>query len=104
MVSFDEARTCPKCGNLMEAELDANASNVRLKREVYVTKCMTELCSWYGTGRIIQLDNGVVFERQIGNRGMDKTFKPMTADQLAMGQRMVEDAVNRDLRDTGRPD
>jgi hypothetical protein len=35
---------------------------------------------------------------------MDKTFKPMTPDQLAMGQRMVEDAVNRDLRDTGRPD
>jgi len=102
MATFEEARECPHCHNQMEVEL--YSKDTRAKREVYTTKCMTEGCRWYGTGRIIQLDNGIVFERQQGERGQDKGFKTLTPDQLAMGQRMVEDAVQRDLRDTGRPD
>lgn len=101
MATFDEARECPHCKKPMEATLYSRDEHI--KREVYTTKCMTEGCRWYGTGRIIQLDNGIVFERQQGPRGQDKTFKPLTNDQLAVGQRMVEDAVQRDLRDKGRP-
>lgn len=103
MATFEEAATCPKCGNRMETALDAKASDKRINREVYVAICRTAMCSWFGTGRAIQLDNGIVFERQHGPRGQDKSFPVLTNDQLSAGQRMVEDAVNRDLGSEGRP-
>lgn len=102
MATLDEARTCPKCGNLMELEV---ASRDEARKQVnYAAICMTELCTWFGTGRAITVNNGIVFERNQGPRGQDKQFPTLSPDELAHGQRMVEDAVNRDLRDTGRPE
>jgi len=99
MPTFDEAKTCPKCGKIMDAEImSKNGEQV-----TYATVCMTELCPWFGTGRAITLVDGQVYERPRGERGIKKSFPDLTPSQLGMGQRMVEDAVQRDLRDSELP-
>ena len=98
MTTFEEACECPRCHRPMEVELVSE--DRAIKRKVYATKCLTEGCSWFNTGRAIQTDNGTVFERSAGPRGMDKTFPTLTPGELAHGQRQVEDAVARDLRDS----
>jgi hypothetical protein len=69
----------------------------------YAAICRTELCIWFGTGRAITMVDGVVYERPSGGRGQAKQFPILTPDQLAFGQRNVEDAVQRDLRDSETP-
>jgi hypothetical protein len=101
MATFEEANKCPKCGNQMEATL--YEEDPIIKRKLFSTECLTEGCEWFRTGRIIQTDNGTVYERAQGERGQSKSFPVLSPSELAAGQRMVEDAVNADLRDTGRP-
>jgi hypothetical protein len=103
MATFDEAKTCPKCKNPMQVESKEALPHIGSNCYLYTVICYTEGCRWFGTGRAIQVNNGIVYERPRGERGMDKTFPTMTPDQLARGQRDVEDAVQRDLRSEGRP-
>ena len=66
---------------------------------MHVIYCENKLCIWYGDVWFVQtMPDGSIPDRT-KTQGPPQ-FKPMSNDQLAYGQRVVEDAVKRDLRDS----
>lgn len=96
MPTFDEAKCCPKCAKPGEAKLE-RVIDRRANTRLYTVKCLNEGCRWFNTGWAVQVDGeGMVFERNRGPRGMDKSFPVMSPDQLAHGRAQVEDVLKRD--------
>ena len=97
-ISLEDAAKCGKCGKAGKLDSvfelpDGGHANVYI--------CDNNLCIWgmERSGWVVQTDaRGTVFEREIGERGMDKTYPTMTPGLLASGQRKAEDALERDLR------
>ena len=95
--TLEEVSNCPKCGQAGERSL--HRADPRDNTKLYTIKCMTKTCRWFDTSWAVQVDgDGQVFERERGERGMDKTFPSLTPGQLAAGQRMIEDIKGEDLR------
>lgn len=97
MVTKAEASLCPRCKN------PGKETFVRKVREsdtrLYTYTCETEVCPWFETGWAVQIDaDGNVYERPRGERGMDKTFQPLSDDAMSRGMRAIEDMKGRDLR------
>lgn len=102
-IRLEEAAKCLKCGTpgKLTAAYRRHIFEQGSWWDLCVYTCDRELCPWNGESWLVQSDpNGIVFEREIGPRGMDKTFQPISNDQLAFGRRVVEDAIraehNRD--------
>lgn len=94
--TLQEASYCPRCQKAGERSLHRA---FRDNSKLYIIKCLNGDCSWYNTGWAVQVDSdGQVYEREIGPRGMDKTFPTLSPDQLAYGQRLIEDIKGEDLR------
>lgn len=109
-VRVEEASKCPKCkivGVLQSTEhigaMDPRGDGKEWDLAAYV--CATEGCEWFGTGWAVQSDaDGFVFERERGERGMDKTFTTLSPDLKSAGRRYLEDIVNRDLEEPFDPE
>lgn len=101
-VTIDEAAHCPKCneiGTIAKKEVKRHYID-REWWDVYVYICTNDGCVWYNTGWLVSSnERGVVYQRNQGTRGQDKTFVGLSNEQLSYGQRMIEDLVQRDLRD-----
>lgn len=105
MVSIIKASHCPICGDqgkLRRSNKVKGDDGALWDFAVYY--CPNEEgCRWgkQGSGWFVQSDEqGNVYERDKGPRGMDKTFDPrtVTPDRLSRGQRVVEDLRQKDLR------
>jgi hypothetical protein len=97
--TFEEAIRCPKCDQPNEVVSTAPAP----QGVISVTECKNERCKWFGPDnrRAIQvLPDGTVPVRETG-RNAEKDFPAMSEGQMAMGRRIIEDAINRDLREGG---
>jgi hypothetical protein len=102
MVTIDEAAHCPRCDTIGEiAKKEVKRHFIENEWwDVYVYTCPNQVCPWWNTGWIVSSnERGIVYERPVGERGMPKSFPKLSKDQLAYGQRLVEDVVKKDLRD-----
>lgn len=98
-VRLEDAAKCPKCGT--PGKIIGVSKNHSFEKgawwDLVVYQCDQKLCIDSGFTWLVQSDkDGHVFERDMGTRGMDKTFEPMSADQLAYGRMIVEDAIGRE--------
>jgi len=107
MVDVREASKCPKCGHFGEV---AKASKVRDEfgsltgEDLVIYICVTEVCPWFHTGWAVQSDaQGNIPERNIGTRGMDKTFERMSEGALSQGRAILEEAILRDAEEGEKP-
>ena len=92
-----EVRNCPHCKKRM-ATKSTDHTGVGTHPIQVTLLCETDDCKWFNTGRTISTDiRGNVYEREIGERGMDKDFPHMSPDQLARGRRIAEDAAGKEL-------
>jgi hypothetical protein len=98
-ITVEEASKCPKCnqtGKLGNVE-PSFTDDYGKRWDVVIYSCTNEQCNWFETGWPVSSDDrGVVFQREQGTRGQDKTFEPMSSDALAYGRRVLEDAINDD--------
>jgi hypothetical protein len=101
-VTIEQAAHCPRCGEV------GSIAKKEVKKhfidhewwDVYAYICPNDKCVWYNTGWLVSSnERGIVYQRPQGERGIDKTFKKFSPDQMAMGRRMVEDVKQQDLRD-----
>lgn len=99
MPSIEEAAKCPRChllGRLSHSSKTRDDQGVEWDVSEY--HCDTEGCAWEGTGWVVQSDkNGIVYERPRGERGMDKTFEPLSKEALFRGRAEVEEVVGHDM-------
>jgi hypothetical protein len=66
MPTWDEARTCPKCGKY-GAEVAVKSGPERSK--IHVLKCETELCRWNGITWLVQvMSDGTIPVRKPGQK------------------------------------
>ena len=103
-ITVEQASHCPKCNEIgIIAKKEAKRHYIDHEWwDVYAYQCTNDNCSWFNTGWIVSSnERGVVYQREQGMRGQDKTFLKLSPDQLAAGQRMIEDVVRRDLREDG---
>lgn len=101
-VTLDQASHCPRCGELGTiAKKDVKRHRIDHEWwDVYALLCVNSSCVWFNTGWLVSSnDRGIVYQRTQGERGIDKTFRKLSPDQIAMGRRMVEDLKQQDLRD-----
>lgn len=101
-ITVEMASHCPICNEIgIIAKKEVKRQYIdREWWDVVVYQCTNENCRWYNTGWLVSSnDRGLVYQRNQGERGQDKTFSKMSPDQLARGQRMVEDLMQRDLRE-----
>jgi hypothetical protein len=62
--------------------------------------CDTTDCEWEGTGRAIHTDmRGNVFQRNMGERGMDKDWPKLTPDALFRGKAALEEVLGQRIED-----
>lgn len=94
--TVEEARKCAKCGKPGAQVATSATMNQRRQRvTVHTFKCETELCPWFETTWIVQVNpDGTV---PIAKPG-PKSFPDLTPSHLAMGQRVLEDIKQEDLR------
>ena len=95
--TWEEAKRCPKCGN--PGDDQKQVSLPRGRGSIHYIYCTTQLCPWYGTCWMVQTRPDGTIPNRLEQLG-PPDYRPMSADQLAVGQRLVEDAVKKDLRDT----
>jgi len=68
--SFESASSCPKCSN---AGKEISAQKSSRGSTVYVFACVTEVCRWYNTTWIVQINSdGSIPERRPGDREFPK--------------------------------
>jgi hypothetical protein len=105
MVTIVEASRCPICswqGKLRHTRKVKGDDGRDWDLATYY--CVNEDgCRWgkASSGWLVQSDEqGNVYERDKGPRGMDKTFdhRTITPDRLSRGQRIIEDLKGKDLR------
>lgn len=99
------ADICPKCNKPMQEMRRDTARNPDGDPViVYAYNCLTEGCSWEGTGRAVQTDmRGNVFQRPMGERGMDKDWPKLSPDALYRGKIAVEEAIGARIEDDNNP-
>jgi hypothetical protein len=98
-ITVEEAAHCPKCGEVgkLVSHEQSFTDDYGKKWDVVTYECDNEKCVWFGTGWPVSSDErGVVYQRPQGPRGQDKTFEPMSQDQLAYGRRVIEDVIKQD--------
>jgi hypothetical protein len=95
--TFEIAKKCPTCREAGEEVSVQPAPGGN--GQVHIFACRNERCKDVDERWIVQTrpDGTIpVVERTPAN----KLYMPLSNDALASGQRMVEDAVQKDLRDT----
>jgi hypothetical protein len=97
MATLEEAAECPKC-HLVGMLTGSDKKEIDGQEwDVTSYHCDNEDCSWYNTGWVVSSDkNGHVYERPRGERGMDKTFEPLSKEALFRGRAEVEEVIGRD--------
>lgn len=100
-----EASKCPICGDQGKLRKSKKVlGDDKREWDLATYYCVNEEgCRWgkQESGWLVQSDEqGNVYERDRGPRGMDKTFdeRTVTPDRLSRGQRIVEDLRGKDLR------
>ena len=94
--TFEEAKQCPKCDTPGEAILYRKLED---GGKLYTVFCRNARCEWADTSWAVQVDReDQLYQRPAKVANKDKRFPTLTPDQLAMGQRLVEDAMQQDLR------
>lgn len=97
-ITVEEACKCESCGR--PGQLVGAQTRILERGEYWdicVYLCDNKLCLKLDNTWAVQSNkNGIVYEREIGERGMDKTWKPMSSDQMAYGRRIVEDAIQQE--------
>jgi hypothetical protein len=93
--TLEEAKRCPRCQEPgLEVVLTRTPDGT-----VHTYQCENERCRWHQERWLVQVrPDGTIPDRTKDKGGRDKEFPAMTDSVLAMGQRQVEDAVQRDLR------
>jgi len=99
--TLEEAKRCPRC---KQPGVQARAIPAEDRDGiVYVYTCLNERCPrWdvfdgHGMTWLVQIRNdGTIPNREVDKPG--KEFPAMSPSMLATGQRLVEDAVQQDLR------
>lgn len=93
--TYEEAKRCPKCGNPGEETTTARGPH---GSTVHTFTCRTELCRWYNTGWVVQVNaDGSIPLRGAG----EKDFPDLTPGQEAMARAMIEQIEEEGKRDTG---
>lgn len=94
--TYEEATRCPKCGNPGEvrskrpAPKDANLKPGTTIQHVY---CTSQLCTWYNTAWLIQVNPDGSVPPPRNHTGKDKLFsRDPSADEMAKRVREAIDA------------
>lgn len=96
--SVEDAKYCPKCGVAGREMGTKVLPELRRGSKVILFQCENPRCRWYESQWPVQVNpDGTVPLRP--SKGAEKQFPELSQGQLAMGRRVLEDAVNRDLRD-----
>ncbi len=91
-VTYEDAKRCPECGQPGKV---ASTQHRRDGNRIELIECGNMLCPWYTEQWAVQIrPDGTIPVRN----PKDKIFQPVSPDRQAFGQRIVEDAVRRDLR------
>lgn len=93
MTTVEEAGRCPKCTFPGEHRNSRPGKHGSTVRSYY---CANNRCSWYDTAWIVQVNaDGSIPERATGS----KDFPTLTPHEEAMARRVIEDAIQSDLRE-----
>lgn len=97
-IQLEEAAKCSKCGLPGELISTRPIISEGTKWDLSEYQCDRQSCPWEGWNWLVQSDaNGIVYEREIGSRGMDKTFNPISPGSLSRGKANLEDALRREV-------
>jgi hypothetical protein len=100
--SFEEAKQCPKCGNIGEdwkQERKTLLGPPRKNVVVHYIKCVTQLCPWFETSYVVQVnEDGSIPEAYSALRG-EKQF-PKASPEM---ETRIREATEAQLRAETRP-
>lgn len=102
MISLDKAARCKSCDEPGAVIISQRLWSHKLNEpvDVAVYECPRTLCLNGGPDNrwIVQSDlNGVVYEREHGERGHDKEFPQRSEESRSKGRQVVEDALGYEL-------
>jgi hypothetical protein len=77
--TFEDAKRCPKCetpGMVISKRMSLHSSPVaRAKPTVYVIRCVNQLCAWFDTNWIVQVNPDGSIPAEGYSKTEDKRFK-----------------------------
>lgn len=96
--TLEEARRCPRCEQPGQERMMRPAPPPAVG-VLHFFACENQRCEWFDEVWPVQTRPDGTVVQPDDNRG-DKRYRPMSNDMISRGQRIVEDAVGRDLRDS----
>jgi hypothetical protein len=88
--THEEARSCPICGEY--GELQTTTPGPRFGSKVNIYLCMNELCRWYNTGWVVQINaDGSIPNRKKGMKDFPDLKMPDDAMKNYFDRLIAED-------------
>jgi hypothetical protein len=86
--TYEEATRCPKCGNPGEVTTKRPAQSRGLKRGtmVHTVYCRTQICPWYNTCWIVQVNPDGSVPPPTNHAGQPKVYQPSPGDDELIKQ------------------
>lgn len=89
MPTLDDAKHCPKCGQVGSIEMETKG---RAGSKIYNVNCQNEICTWFETGWVVQVKaDGTLAERQAG----PKQFEKLNVYQEKAAQAIIDEVKER---------
>lgn len=93
-VTIDEAKRCPRCS---QAGQESGNHRGPKGSRVYTFVCMNEVCPWYETGWIVQVNSdGTIPEREAGPKEFEKL------PNFDANKERVEEQIRREAEEQTR--
>lgn len=93
--TFEEAKKCPKCGQIGEDVKQTPGRDGRGKPvTVHTIMCRTQLCRWFGTGYLVQVnEDGSIPDAYSGVANSHKQFPTISQESATK----IEENILRQL-------
>lgn len=78
ITTYEEAKTCPKCGRVGEVRLSVPAKpdrDIKPGTKIEHVYCTTELCRWYNTPWLLQVNPDGTIPPPKNHRGEPKVYQ-----------------------------
>lgn len=105
--AFEEAKLCPKCGKPGEDRKSTPAPNMPRGTTLHFIYCMTELCPWFDTCWMVQVNvDGTIPEKKdhtftkkeyVGFEGHDQRAMALI-EELKGFEQMKQNGQNPEIR------
>lgn len=86
--TFEEAKQCPKCGKPGEDRSVTPAPNLPIGTTLHHIYCTTELCPWYNTAWVVQVNKDGSIPAPKNHTGEPKHYQQL--DDPDLEKRIIE--------------